>query len=357
MLFFHINKTRKIIYIVFISIFISFLLSIHSSASNDILAVEQLEISKDIDLKFSRNKVIDEAFKKAFFNLLNQILNSSDINKLKKVKLKEIKSLVENFKIKNEIFRDNRYYANFDVYFNKKKTKYFLEKKNLFYSNPKKISALFLPIIVKQEKLHLFNENIFYTNWLKNTNPGELINYILPLEDADEIINLVNFQENLENLNMMNIAKKYNTKNYILSIISLNQKGLVFFSKVNFEGNKKNSNLVFDDVDINDEVLLAHIINKAQIQLNDIWKDFNVINTSIKLSISLILNSNDTKKISKLENVLNSIDDIRFFSIKKFSLNKTIYEIIYNTDPKKLKKQFLTNGFSIVVDNGYWVVQ
>jgi hypothetical protein len=96
-------------------------LSIHSSASNDILAVEQLEISKDIDLKFSRNKVIDEAFKKAFFNLLNQILNSSDINKLKKVKLKEIKSLVENFKIKNEIFRDNRYYANFDVYFNKKK--------------------------------------------------------------------------------------------------------------------------------------------------------------------------------------------------------------------------------------------
>ena len=76
-------------------------------------------------MKFSRNKVIDEAFKKAFFNLLNQILNSSDINKLKKVKLKEIKSLVENFKIKNEIFRDNRYYANFDVYFNKKKTKYF----------------------------------------------------------------------------------------------------------------------------------------------------------------------------------------------------------------------------------------
>ena len=108
----------------------------------------------------------------------------------------------------------------------------------------------------------MFNENIFYTNWLKNANPGELINYILPLEDADEIINLVNFQENLENLNMMNIAKKYNTKNYILSIISLNQKGLVFFSKVNFEGNKKNSNLVFDDVDINDEVLLAHIINK-----------------------------------------------------------------------------------------------
>ena len=156
---------------------------------------------------------------------------------------------------------------------------------------------------------------------------------------------------------MANIAEKYNTKNYILSIISLNEKNIVFFSKVNFEGNKKNSNLVFYDVDINNKDLIASLINEVQVQLNDIWKDFNVINTSIKLSINLILNSNEPKVISKLENTFNNIDDIRFFSIKKFSLNKTIYEIIYNTDPNKLKKQFLINGFTIVNDDGYWVVQ
>ena len=103
--------------------------------------------------------------------------------------------------------------------------------------------------------------------------------------------------------------------------------------------------------------MIASLINEVQVQLNDIWKDFNVINTSIKLSINLILNSNEPKVISKLENTFNNIDDIRFFSIKKFSLNKTIYEIIYNTDPNKLKKQFLINGFTIVNDDGYWVVQ
>ena len=133
MLFFCKNKVRKVIHVIIISLLILFPLSNHLSASNDVLAVEQLEISKDIDLTFSRNKVIDEAFKKAFLNLLNQILKSSDITKLKKVKIKEIKNLVENFKIKNEIFRNNKYYANFDVYFNKKKTKYFLEKKKTFF--------------------------------------------------------------------------------------------------------------------------------------------------------------------------------------------------------------------------------
>ena len=91
--------------------------------------------------------------------------------------------------------------------------------------------------------------------------------------------------------------------------------------------------------------------------LNDIWKDFNEINTSIKLSINLILNSNDADKISKFENTLTKIDDINSFSIKKFDLNKTVYEIIYNTNPNKLIKQFSIYGFEIVNDEGLWVIQ
>ena len=119
------NIIKKTIYIIFTLIFLSIISLDHSLSSNHILAVEELEISKEIDLKFSRNKLIDDAFRKAFYRLLSQILNSSDIKKLKNVNMREIKTLVENFKIKNEIFRDNKYNANFDVYFNKDKIKFF----------------------------------------------------------------------------------------------------------------------------------------------------------------------------------------------------------------------------------------
>ena len=351
------NTLKKTIYIIFILTFLSVTSSDHSLASNHILAVEKLEISKEIDLKFSRNKIIDDAFKKAFYRLLSQILNSSDIKKLKNVNMREIKTLVENFKIKNEIFRESKYYANFDVYFNKKKIKFFLEKKNLFYSNPKQISVLFLPIIIEQENLYLFNENIFYKYWLTNKDQSGLINYIMPLEDIDEILKLISSQENLENLDIIEIAKKYNTENYILSLIYLEKKKLNFFSKIKFEEYKKNSNLIFYNVDIKDEDSIATIIKKAKVHLNDIWKDFNEINTSIKLSINLILNSNDADKVSKFENTLAKIDDIGSFSIKKFDLNKTVYEIIYNTDPNKLIKQFSIYGFEIVNDESRWVIQ
>ena len=287
------NKIKKIIYIIFTLTFLSIISSDHSLASNHILAVEELEISKKIDLEFSRNKIINDAFKKAFYRLLSQILNSLDIKKLKNVNMREIKTLVENFKIKNEIFRESKYYANFDVYFNKKKIKFFLQKKNLFYSNPKQISVLFLPIIIKQENLYLFNDNIFYKYWLTNKDQSGLINYIMPLEDIDETLKLISSQENLENLDIIEIAKKYNTENYILSLIYLDKKKLNFFSKIKFEEYKKNSNLIFYKVDIKDVDSIVAIIKKAKVHLNDIWKDFNKINTSIKLSINLILNSND----------------------------------------------------------------
>jgi len=351
------NITKKKIYIVCTLSFLSIILTEHSLASNHILAVEELEISKEIDLEFSRNKIIDFAFKRAFYRLLSQILNSSDIKKLQNVNMKEIKTLIENFKIKNEIFRESKYHANFNVYFNKRKIKLFLEKKNLFYSSPKKISVLFLPIIIEQGNLYLFNENIFYKHWLINKDQSGLINYIMPLEDIDEILKLISSQENLENLDIIEIAQKYNTENYILCLIYLEGKKLNLFSKIKFEEYKKNSNLIFYDVDIEDKNSIATIIKKTKIHLNDIWKDFNEINTSIKLFINLILNSNDSVKISKFENTLTKIDDISSFSIKKFDLNKTVYEVIYNTDPNKLIKQFSNYDFKIVNNENLWVVQ
>jgi hypothetical protein len=351
------NINKKIFNIIFTLTFLLFISSNHSLASNHTLAVEELEISKEIDLEFSRIKIIDEAFKKAFYRLLSQILNSSDIKKLKNVNMREIKTLVENFKIKNEIFRESKYYANFDVYFNKKKIKFFLERKNLFYSNPKQISVLFLPIIIEQENLHLFNDNIFYKYWLTNKDQSGLINYIMPFEDIDETLKLISSQEKLENLEIIEIAKKYNTESYILSLIYLENRKLNFFSKIKFHEYKKNSNLIFYKVDIKDADSIANVIKKVKVHLNDIWKDFNEINTSIKLSINLILNNSNTDKISKFENTLTKIDDINSFSIKKFDLNKTVYEIIYNTNPNKLIKQFSIYGFEIVNSEGLWVIQ
>ena len=356
-MFIFLLNIKKSIYIIFILTFLSLICSTNSFSSNNILAIEELEISEGRDLEFSRKKIIDNAFQIAFNKLLTQILNSSDRKKIKKVNLKEIKNLVENFKIKNEVIREEKYFAIFDVYFNKKKTKKFLERKNLFYSNPKKITVMFLPIIVKKDRLYFFNENVFYKNWLKKNDQSELVRYIMPLEDIDEISSLASSKEKIEDLNMLKISKKYNTENYILSIINIDKDKINFFSKIKFEGNKKNINQIFNKTNIEDQNSIEDIIKDAKIRFNDIWKDFNVINTSMKLSINIILNSKDHDTLFKFENALKKIDDINSFSIKKITSEKTIYEIIYNSDPKKLKKQFSANNVNIFYEEGLWLVK
>ena len=216
---------------------------------------------------------------------------------------------------------------------------------------------MFLPIIVKKDRLYFFNENVFYKNWLKKNDQSELVRYIMPLEDIDEISSLASSKEKIEDLNMLKISKKYNTENYILSIINIDKDKINFFSKIKFEGNKKNINQIFNKTNIEDQNSIEDIIKDAKIRFNDIWKDFNVINTSMKLSINIILNSKDHDTLFKFENALKKIDDINSFSIKKITSEKTIYEIIYNSDPKKLKKQFSANNVNIFYEEGLWLVK
>ena len=62
----------------------------------------------------------------------------------------------------NERFKNNNYYVNFDVNFNKKNILYFMEKKNIFPSIPKKQNLLLIPVLVdlQEDKILLFNNNI-----------------------------------------------------------------------------------------------------------------------------------------------------------------------------------------------------
>ena len=132
---------------------------------------------------------------------------------------------------------------------------------------------------------------------------------------------------------------------------------LNFYSKINFENNKKNSNLTFDNVNLDSEDSINNIIRNLKVEFNDIWKNFNQVNTSIKLSINLTLTENDGNEISKFEKILDKIDDINYFSVKKFDLNKTVYTIIYNSNPNKLKKKFSDYGYSLMQEKGYWMIK
>ena len=124
----------------------SFFLSTNHALSKNLI-VENIEISKNFDENFDRNKVINEGFSLAFEEIVSKIVQSKDQKKINNLSLANIKLLIENFSIKEEKFLNNKYNVSLDVEFNRRKIFNLFEKKNIFPSLPNKKKSNVYPNI------------------------------------------------------------------------------------------------------------------------------------------------------------------------------------------------------------------
>ncbi len=122
----------------FILVFLLINLLSIKSANAISFVVKDLTIEKEYDIKFTRDKVYNLAFKKAFKEVMLKIVNSTSQNKISNTSANTIKSLIDSFNIYDEKFIENKYTAKADVSFNKKNTLMFLEKKKYISFSSKK---------------------------------------------------------------------------------------------------------------------------------------------------------------------------------------------------------------------------
>ena len=145
--FFYIHKLYIFFLYIVLFLNITFLIPVNAN----IFKIKDLEISEPFELNFDKRKVINNGFKLAFDQLLSTISTSEDKKKLEKTSLASIKTLIDSFKISEERFIENKYYAKIEVNFNKELTLKFFEKKNIFPSIPKRKKILFIPIFYDED--------------------------------------------------------------------------------------------------------------------------------------------------------------------------------------------------------------
>ena len=179
----------KFLYIFFVSLSLNIFFFSTEKIEAKSFDIENIDISRPFEINFNKNEVIDEGFEKAFFELISMIVKSSDKKKINKIKLNEIKGMIESFSIKEEKFIDEIYYVKLGVSFNKKKIFSYLEQKNIFPSIPKTQKFLLIPILIdeSQNDLLIFENNKIFNQWNQNSEKKYLINYILPTEDLEDI--------------------------------------------------------------------------------------------------------------------------------------------------------------------------
>lgn len=349
--------SRQYILILLTAILFFFIQTVNCFSKNNIFFVNNIKISKKLDINFSRDNVIDEIFEIAFKNILSKVLTSKEVKKVKNVKIKEIKKLVESFKILEESFSKDVYKASFEVFFNEKNLGYFLRKQNLLFSRPEEISIVFFPVLYENNDIKLFSNNNIYKFWKKNQLENQLINYVLPVEDIDIISEIREIKNDVEKLNVKKIAAKYNNNNYAYVVMELNKKKLQTFIKLNLNNNKIFKNFSYKVNNINNEEDISYVINQLKSEIEDSWKIENVIKESSYLTLNIHFDNRSLKTLAKLENSLNQIKIIKDYAIEIFDINKTIIKINYYGDPKKLYNAFEKFNYRLENDRGVWVVK
>ena len=161
------KRIKRYVFIFLTLITLLFASITKSFSEEDVFTIDEIKIKGAIDVNFSREKYLNKAFFNSFEILMNKILLISDLKKLEKLKLKEIKNLIKSFKILEESYREDIYRANFQVIYNEQKVKEFLRKKNISFSLPENISAVFFPVFFINGKMQSLNENFFITIGIK----------------------------------------------------------------------------------------------------------------------------------------------------------------------------------------------
>ena len=330
--------------------------STRSFTEENIFTIDNILVKGPIDLKFSREKYINEAFKNSFDILKAKILVSRDLNKIGNINLEQIKKMIKHFQILEENYKNDEYKVKIKIFYNEREVKKFLGERNISFSHSENISAIFFPVFFINDEIKSFNENFFYNNWNEIKIKNELINFILPLEDLDDISTIIKLKNKIENLNADMLVNKYDIKNYVFALIDYQNQKLNIHIKTNFNNNMINKNFSYEVKNINDEILMKSIVKDLKTKITDLWREENLVNLLMPLSIKLKYEHASLKNLDDLRSIFYNISIIDSYTLEEFNTNSSFFKIYYYGDPKKLKSELFKFGYQLKNDQGFWQV-
>ena len=349
----------KFLYIFFLVLALNIFFFSTASVRAKAFLIDEIQVSEKLENNFNKESLINQGFEKAFSELINKLVKSTDLNKTVNTSLNEIKSMIETFTIKEEKFVNKIYYLNLGVSFNKKKIFNYLEKKNIFPSQIIKNKFLFIPIIIDQKNsdVLIFSNNPIYKNWNEVKNKNFLIQYLLATEDLEEFSLIKENFPDLENYDFKEIIKKYYLDYAIIALVFKDDDEIKVLSKIYIENKKVIKSNSFKNINYDNKENLAILINKLKIIYEDFWKNHNLINTSIKLPLSIRVDSKDFILSSKFEKTLNEVDLISNYFISKFDKDYIFYEVIFNGTTTKFINLMKDQNYNFNTQRKVWILK
>ncbi|MFZ9714704.1 MAG: hypothetical protein ACO3CE_00310 [Pelagibacteraceae bacterium] len=325
-------------------------------SAETIYDVNNIQVSGKLNSNLDNNKLIEEAFRKAFLIFINKTLLEKDIETLSKTNIQIIKDFIFSHQIVSQKKNtDGEIMLTVNIKFDPKKINNYLSINNISYADISEISISILPILRKENNLFIFSDNFFYNEWNKTENDkknteAQLINYNLALENAEDLFYINNNRENLELIDINKLNSLSEEKNKIFLIFTLNEDTKVFI-KAYFDEKEVIKNITLNNNSTDD---YNSLIMNVKDQINQIWKEQNLIDINTPAYLDIIF---DIKKINdflKFRTFLDTIDIIDNYSILEITNKYAKIRMKYKGKISNLREKFLNEKININIENNEW---
>ena len=325
-------------------------------SDNNLFSVNNVEIEKKD--KITNDILANRAIKKGFNQLLKRILLTEDVNRLSDLKFSNIKELVIYYQITNTS-NDKKEIEkiNYNVTFDKNRIHNLFYKRGILYSEITDKELYILPLLIKDNKVFIFNNNYFYKNW-NVVYENELIEFILPQENI-EIIQYINFfKENLIKLEIVKIFQEYLNKNIALILIDDNKSnnGKVFI-KTLIQGKKISKSFNLKKNNLNTNMFYNEIIINTKKQLIDLVKSKNLVDVSTPFFLNVKLNLNRNSNLAKLNLRIKKIDSIENIYVQEFNKDYVSLRIKYLGKLDNIITQLKKENIDLRLINDLWIIK
>ena len=317
--------------------------------------VNNIELEKKD--KITNNRLADMAIKKGFNQLTTRILLEEDIKKLSDLKLSLIKQLVMYYQIIDVPKKNQKEgLVNFSVTFDKAKMHDLFYKRGISYSEILDKELYVLPVLLENNEINVFNNNLFYKNWNK-FNENELIEFILPLENI-EIIKIINdYKNNLININISDLFKEYSNKNSAIIFIENNKTNNKIYIKAIIQGKKISKNLDLKSKKLTIENFYEIVITETKKELTNLVKSKNLIDIRTPSFLNVKFELNKKNNLVKLNSKIKKIDSIENIYVQEFNKDSMKLRIKFLGKLEKIINQLKKEDIRLKLINNQWVIK
>ena len=324
-------------------------------SENNLFNVNNIELEKKD--KITNNRLADMAIKKGFNQLTTRILLEEDIKKLSDLKLSLIKQLVMYYQIIDVPKKNQKEgLVNFSVTFDKAKMHDLFYKRGISYSEILDKELYVLPVLLKNNEINVFNNNLFYKNWNK-FNENELIEFILPLENI-EIIKIINdYKNNLININISDLFKEYSNKNSAIIFIENNKTNNKIYIKAIIQGKKISKNLDLKSKKLTIDNFYKTVITETKKELTNLVKSKNLIDIRTPSFLNVKFELNKRNNLVKLNSKIKKIDSIENIYVQEFNKDSMKLRIKFLGKLEKIINQLKKEDVRLKLINNQWVIK